>query len=111
MRGAILRTGEQNNSTVFQSLNDHQVNEEEMGSVGELSKVRSQIVLNVCISHALGDLIFFGSVNKLARAITNWTRACDKRLACFISYIHHTCELLSCGKHRTTMQVGTVSRL
>ena len=30
------------------------------------------------------------SVNKLARSITKWTRACDKRLACLISYIHHT---------------------
>ena len=32
------------------------------------------------------------SVNKLARTITLWTRACDKRLARLISYIHHTCE-------------------
>ena len=32
------------------------------------------------------------SVNKLARAVTKWTRACDKRLARLISYIHHTSE-------------------
>ena len=32
------------------------------------------------------------SVNKLARSITKWTRACDKRLNRLISYIHHTCE-------------------
>ena len=32
------------------------------------------------------------SVNKLARAVTKWTKACDKRLARLISYIHHTCE-------------------
>ena len=32
-------------------------------------------------------------MNKLARAITKWTRACDKRLARLISYIHHTCEV------------------
>ena len=31
-------------------------------------------------------------MNKLARAITKWTRACDKRLCRLISYIHHTCE-------------------
>ena len=31
-------------------------------------------------------------MNKLARAITKWTRACDKRLARLISYIHHTIE-------------------
>ena len=32
------------------------------------------------------------SVNKLARAITKWTKSCDKRLARLISYIHHTSE-------------------
>ena len=32
------------------------------------------------------------SVNKLARAITKWTRACDKRLARLISDIHCTNE-------------------
>ena len=32
------------------------------------------------------------SVNKLARAVTKWTKSCDKRLARLISYIHHTIE-------------------
>ena len=31
-------------------------------------------------------------MNKLARAVTKWTKACDKRLARLISYIHPTCE-------------------
>ena len=31
-------------------------------------------------------------MNKLARSITKWTKACDKRSARLISYIHHTCE-------------------
>ena len=31
-------------------------------------------------------------MNKVARAVTKWTKACDKRLARVISYIHHTCE-------------------
>ena len=42
--------------------------------------------------HELDDLIFLWSVNKLARSITKWTNACDKRLNRLISYIHHTCE-------------------
>ena len=25
-------------------------------------------------------------------AVTKWNKACDKRLARLISYIHHTCE-------------------
>ena len=32
------------------------------------------------------------SVNKLARSITKWTKACDKRLNRLIFCIHHTCE-------------------
>ena len=32
------------------------------------------------------------SVNKLARSITKWTTACDRRLSHLISYIHNTCE-------------------
>ena len=31
-------------------------------------------------------------MNKLARSITKWTKACDKRLNRLSSYIHHTCE-------------------
>ena len=31
-------------------------------------------------------------MNKLARSITKWTKACDKRLNRLISYIHHTCD-------------------
>ena len=31
-------------------------------------------------------------MNKLARSITKWTKACHKRLSPLISYIHHTCD-------------------
>ena len=31
-------------------------------------------------------------MNKLARSVTKWTQACDRRLCRLISYIHHTCE-------------------
>ena len=31
-------------------------------------------------------------MNKLARSIRKWTKACDKRLNRLIPYIHHTCE-------------------
>ena len=35
-------------------------------------------------------------MNKLARSITKWTKACDKRLSRLISHIHHTCEYKQC---------------
>ena len=40
----------------------------------------------------IGRLDILWSVNKLARSITKWTKACDKRLNRLISYIHHTCD-------------------
>ena len=71
---------------------DHQFKEEEMGSVGELAKVCAQIVLKCLYLARIGRLDILWSVNKLGRAITKWTRACDKRLARLISYIQHACE-------------------
>ena len=40
----------------------------------------------------VGQSDILWSVKKLARSITKWTNACDKRLSRLISYIHHTCE-------------------
>ena len=73
-------------------MDDHQFKEEEMGSVGEVSKVCSQIVLKCLYLTRIGRPDIFWSVNKFARAITEWTRACDKRSTRLISYIHHACE-------------------
>ena len=64
-------------------LDDHNVKEEELGTVGELSKVCSQIVLTCLYLARIGRLDILESVTKLARAVTKWTRACDKRLARF----------------------------
>ena len=63
-----------------------------MGSVGEMSTGCSQIVLKCPDLARIGRPDILRSVNKLARSITKWTKACDKRLARLISYIHHTCE-------------------
>ena len=73
-------------------IDDHHFKEEEMKSVGELSHVCSQIVLKCFYLARIGRPDILWSVNKLARSITKWTKACDKRLNRLISYIHHTCE-------------------
>ena len=73
-------------------IDDHHFREEELKSVGELSKVSSQIVLKCLYLARIGRPDILWSVNKLARSITKWTKACDKRLSRLISYIHHTCE-------------------
>ena len=63
-----------------------------MKSVGELSKVCSQIVLKCLYLARIGRPDIPRPMNKLARSITKWTKACDKRLDRLISHIHHTCE-------------------
>ena len=73
-------------------IDDHHFKEEELKSVGELSQVCSQFVLNCVYLARIGRLDILWSVNKLARSITKWTKASDKRLNRLISYIHHTCE-------------------
>ena len=71
----------------------------------ELAKVCSQIVLKCLYLARVGRSDMQWSVNKLARDITKWTRACDKRLARFISYIYHTCEYKQyCHVGNTTKQ-------
>ena len=73
-------------------IDDHHFKEEEMKSVGELSNTCSQIVLKCLYLARIGRPDILWSVNKLARSITKWTKACDKRLNQLISYIHHSCE-------------------
>ena len=43
-------------------------------------------------------------MNKLARSITKWTKACDKRLCRLIAYIHHTCD------YKQYRQVGNTAK-
>ena len=73
-------------------IDDHHFKEEETKSVGELSNTCSQIVLKCLYLARIGRPDILWSVNKVARYITKWTKACDKRLNRLISCIHHTCE-------------------
>ena len=57
-----------------------------------MSTVCSQIVLKCLYLARIGRPDILWSVNKLARSVTKWTKACDKRLNRLISYIHHPNE-------------------
>ena len=61
---------------------------------GRIVKVCSQNVLKCVYLARIGPPENLWSVNKFARSITKWTKACDKRLNRLISYIHHTCEYI-----------------
>ena len=82
----------------------HQFKEEEIGLVGELSTVCSQIVVKCLYLARIGRPDFLWSVNKLARAVKKWTKACDKCLARLISNIHQTNEYRQCCSVRNTAQ-------
>ena len=69
---------------------DHQIKKEELESRGELSEVCSHIVLKCLYLARIGRPNILWSVNKLARSVTKWTPACDRRLARLLSYIHFT---------------------
>ena len=86
------KTTEQLYKVATPCMDDHQFKDQENRSVGELSTVCSHNVLKCLYLARIGRPDILWSANRLARAVTKWTKACDKRLACLISYIHHTCE-------------------
>ena len=94
-------------------IDDHHFKEEEMKLVGVLSQVCSRIVLKCFYLARIGRLDILWSVNKLARAVTKGTKACETPESIdFLQSSHKRIEtLLSCGTHCQTMQTGTVSRL
>ena len=67
-------------------IDDHHFKEKELKSVGELSKVCSQIVPKCLYLERIGRLDTLCSVNKHARSITKWTKVCDKRLCRLIMW-------------------------
>ena len=85
-------------------LDDCQFKQEELESCGELSNVCSEIVLKCLYLARIGRPDILWSVNKLARSVTKWTQACDRRLARLISYIHHTNDFRQCCRVGDTAQ-------
>ena len=63
-----------------------------MGSVGELSKNCSQIVLKCMYLERIGRPDNLWSVNNLARAVGKWTRACKKTFSTFDLLHSHSSE-------------------
>ena len=67
-------------------LDDHQLKNEDLETMGELSEVCSRIVLKCLYLALIGRPDILWTVNHLARHVTKWNRACDKRLAKLSSY-------------------------
>ena len=67
------------------------------------SSITDGLEMLLCGTNGRPDNLW--SVNKLARSVTKWTQACDRRLARLISYIHHT------SAYRQDCHVGNTARL
>ena len=78
-----IKTTEQLYEVATPCLDDHHFQENQ--SIGELSTVCPQIVLNCLYLARIGRPDILWSVKFLARAVTKWTKAGDKRLARLIS--------------------------
>ena len=66
-----IKTAQQLYKVSTPCIDDHHFKEEELKSVGELSKVCSQVVLKCLYLARIGRPDILWSVNKLARSITN----------------------------------------
>ena len=73
-------------------LDDHQIIKEELENKGEMPEVCSHNVLKCLYLARIGRPDILWSVNKLARSVTKWTQACDRRLARLIFYIRFTSD-------------------
>ena len=85
-------------------LDDHQIKKEELENKGDLSEVCSHIVSKCLYLARIGRPDILWLVNKLARSVTKWTQACDRRLARLISYILFTSD------HRQYCHVGNAAQ-
>ena len=107
------KTTQQLHKVATPCIDDHQLKEEEMRSVGELSKVCSRIVLTCLHLARIGRPDILWSVNKLC--------SCDHKMDQSMWQTFSTFDLLHsshmwiqtmllCGKHSTTMQIRIVSK-
>ncbi len=73
-------------------IDDHLFGPDDFIEKGHLSPVAARIVLKALYLARIGRPELLWAVNSLAREVTKWTVACDKRLHRLISYIHHRKE-------------------
>ena len=77
-------------------IDDHQIPELDFKTTGALTPVAAIIVLKALFLARVCRPDLLWTVNALARMVTKWSVACDKRLHRLISYIHHTAHWALC---------------
>jgi hypothetical protein len=71
-------------------MDDHQFRPDELVAKGEISDNAARIVFKCLYLARFGRPDTLWSVSFLARMVTKWIQACEKRLHRLIAYIHHT---------------------
>ena len=71
-------------------IDDHALSPADFEQKGKLSDCCARIVLKALYLARMNRIDILWSVNTLAREVTRWTVACDKRLLRLISYLHFT---------------------
>ena len=71
-------------------IDDHMLNEEDLQEKGELHVNAARIVLKALYVARVNRPDIYWAVNTLAREVTKWTKACDRRVHRLISYLHWT---------------------
>ena len=72
------------------SLDDHQLSPEDFETKGHLDKTAARIVLKALYLARMNRAEIIWAVNSLAREVTRWNKACDKRLHRLIAYMKST---------------------
>ena len=73
-------------------IDDHQIPPEEFDVKGVLSSKAARIVLKALYVARVTRYDILWTVNMLAREVTRWSAACDRRLHRLICYMHQTSE-------------------
>ena len=112
MRGTVLRIGKQDGPTIqsFSSLFGRSSNQKKKNRKIKVNcrKFALQTVFKCLYLARIGPPDILWSVNKLARSVTKWTQACDRRLA---RLIHEWLPpMLSCGQCGSTLSTAVISR-
>ena len=75
------------------SVDDHEISPSDLENTGSLAVEAHSLVATALYTARIARPDTYYAVNVLAREITKWNRACDKRLHRLMCYIHHTSHL------------------
>ena len=71
-------------------IDDHQIEPKDFETKGQLHENAAKVVLNILYLARMNRPDLLWAVNSLAREVTRWNVACDRRLFRLISYLHDT---------------------